>query len=56
MRVILSNPPRTKSGKADVESYPNSGILALIAFARQFMPDVELIYCILVFEGSNQAQ
>jgi anaerobic magnesium-protoporphyrin IX monomethyl ester cyclase len=44
MRVVLSNPPRTKLRQADVVSYPNLGILSIVAYARQFMPDVEFIY------------
>lgn len=55
-KVLLTNPPKTGNRQEDMVSYPNMGILSLIAYARQRMPDVQFIYMETGDPGSYPAR
>jgi radical SAM superfamily enzyme YgiQ (UPF0313 family) len=55
-KVLLTNPPKTGSRQEDMRSYPNMGILSLIAYARQRMPDVQFIHMESEVPGSYLAK
>ena len=43
-RIVLADPPMTKSRHADTQSFPNIGILSLFGYLREKMPDLDLYY------------
>ncbi|MCK4537285.1 MAG: radical SAM protein [Candidatus Krumholzibacteria bacterium] len=46
MRIVLADPPKIKDQAkySAVISYPNIGIISLVAYLRENLPDVECIY------------
>jgi len=44
VRIVLANPSKMNDRQSDLTSYPNLGILSIIAYARQYYPDIEYVY------------